>query len=69
MEAELESMWMTSPDKDRPPLTRLATGAKPRDGKAGPGVQANPEYTQLLQILDLHPDVKRQVVEALTKDR
>lgn len=62
-------MWMTSPDKERPPLTRISGGGKPRDGKSGVAVQADPDYTRLLQILDQFPDAKRQVVEALSKER
>ncbi len=60
-------MWMTSPDQDRPAVKRIASGAAVPGGKAASGPQVDPDYIRLLEILDRHPEAKRQVIEALSR--
>lgn len=60
-------MWMTSPDTERPPVTRIAAGRSRSTVKSGAGLAVNPDYLRLLQILDQYPDAKRQVIEELSR--
>ncbi|MBS1826117.1 MAG: hypothetical protein JST93_12415 [Acidobacteria bacterium] len=61
---------MTFPDEERPPVARIASTNKgPGAPKAGAGPEADPHYIQLLSILDRYPDVKRQVIEGLSKEK
>lgn len=67
LEAQIGLMWMTSPDTDRPTVERIAAGTKQSAGKAGAGPAVDPDYIRLLHILDQFPEIKRQVIEALSK--
>lgn len=63
-------MWMTFPDEECPPVVRVATTSnRPGAPKAGSGPETDPDYIRLLHILDRHPDVKRQVIEGLSKEK
>ena len=63
-------MWMTFPDEERAAVVRIAVaGDKTGSPKAGSGPETDPDYIRLLQILDQHPDAKRHVIEALSKEK
>ena len=64
-------MWMTSPEplEEDQPLTRIVAAVKPRGSKNGATLQADPEHTRLLEILDHYPEARRKVIEALARNR